>query len=85
MTICLLSNTRAMLGELEHHQIVLQTMQAGSAAGSFQDEITKWQRKLQLIETVVKAWLTVQDLWVELEEVGLSLSTTPVLMLLVAL
>ena len=58
-----------MLEELEHHQMVLQTLQAGSAAGSFQDEITKWQRQLQLIETVVTAWMNVQNLWVELEEV----------------
>ena len=44
-------------------------MQVSSAAGSFLDEVLKWQKRLQIIEAVLTNWLAVQDKWVELEEV----------------
>ena len=44
-------------------------MQGSSAAGSFLDEVTKWQKRLQTIEAVLSTWLEVQEKWVELEEV----------------
>jgi dynein heavy chain len=51
--------------------VTLQAMQSNSAAGSFLDEVLKWQKKLQNIEAVLTCWLEVQDMWVELEEVSL--------------
>ncbi|EDO43526.1 predicted protein [Nematostella vectensis] len=48
-------------------------MLTGSAAGSFTDDIMKWQKRLQTIEAVLSVWLDVQEKWVELEDVYSSL------------
>jgi len=42
----------------------------GSSAGSFADDIIKWQKRLQTIEAVLTVWLEVQEKWVELEDVS---------------
>lgn len=65
----LLANTDPIFEELEGHQVTLQAMQSNSAAGSFLDEVVKWQKRLQTIEAVLSTWLEVQEKWVELEEV----------------
>lgn len=44
-------------------------MLSGSAAGSFADDIMKWQKRLQTIEAVLTVWLEVQEKWIELEDV----------------
>ena len=44
-------------------------MLSGSAAGSFADDIMKWQKRLQTIEAVLSVWLEVQEKWIELEDV----------------
>ena len=44
-------------------------MQGNSAIGSFLDEVTKWQKRLHLIEAVLDAWVTAQVKWVQLDEV----------------
>ena len=49
-TLSLLTNTTPIFEELESHQVSLGVMQSSSAAGSFLDEVTKWQRRLQSIE-----------------------------------
>ena len=67
--ILLLMNTTQIFDELESHQVSLQAMQSSSAAGSFQDEVLKWQKQLQMIEAVMTVWLDVQRQWTELEEV----------------
>ncbi|XP_076457719.1 uncharacterized protein LOC143291635 isoform X3 [Babylonia areolata] len=67
--LLLLTNTEPIFEELEHHQVTLQAMQSNSAAGSFLDEVLKWQKKLQTIEAVLTTWLEAQEKWVELEEV----------------
>ncbi|XP_078672103.1 uncharacterized protein LOC144911712 isoform X1 [Branchiostoma floridae x Branchiostoma belcheri] len=74
----LLTNTEAIFEELESHQVSLQSMGASSAAGSFSDEVLKWQKRLQTIEAVMTVWLEVQEKWVELEEVfsGADVRTT---------
>ncbi|XP_033641711.1 dynein beta chain, flagellar outer arm-like [Asterias rubens] len=68
-TIFLLHETDPIFTELESHQVALQSMQGSSAAGSFLDEVTKWQKRLQTIEAVLSTWLEVQEKWVELEEI----------------
>ena len=65
----LLENTKPIFDELESHQVSLGVMQGSSAAGSFLDEVTKWQKRLQLIEGVLNVWLSVQEKWIELEEI----------------
>ncbi|KAK6172547.1 hypothetical protein SNE40_016179 [Patella caerulea] len=68
-SIQLLLGTDPIFEELEGHQVSLQTMQSSSAAGSFLDEVMKWQKRLQTIEAVLTTWLDVQEKWVELEEI----------------
>ncbi|XP_064650622.1 uncharacterized protein LOC135502065 isoform X3 [Lineus longissimus] len=67
--IHLLTNTDPIFDELENHQVSLQAMQSSSAAGSFLDEVMKWQKRLQTIEAVLAVWLEVQEKWAELEEI----------------
>ncbi|XP_069470025.1 uncharacterized protein [Ambystoma mexicanum] len=67
--VMLLKNTDCIFEELENHQVVLATMQNYSETGSFLDEVIKWQKKLQVIETAVRLWLLVQEKWTQLEEV----------------
>lgn len=67
--LLLLTKTAHIFDELENHQVALQAMQSSSAAGSFQDEVFKWQKQLQMIEAVMTVWLDVQRQWTELEEV----------------
>ncbi|XP_056010102.1 uncharacterized protein LOC125667097 [Ostrea edulis] len=67
--IMLLTNTDPIFGELEAHQVSLQAMHSNSLAGSFMDDVVKWQKRLQTIEAVLRTWLDVQELWIELEEV----------------
>lgn len=63
----MLNKAGPIFEELENHQVALQAMQ--SSAGSFLDDIIKWQKKLQQIEAVLVMWLEVQEKWIELEEV----------------
>ncbi|XP_068122143.1 uncharacterized protein [Hyperolius riggenbachi] len=65
----LLKNSESVFEELEHHQLVLTSIQPYAEAGSFLDEVTKWQKKLQAIEMTVQLWLSVQNKWTQLEEV----------------
>ncbi|KAM4795913.1 dynein axonemal heavy chain 9-like [Rhinophrynus dorsalis] len=68
-TVMLLRSTDSIFEELEHHQLLLTTMQPYAEAGSFLDELIKWRKKLQVIETTVQLWLLVQEKWTQLEEV----------------
>ena len=63
-------NTETIFEELESHQVSLQAVQTSGAAGSFLDEIVKWQKLLQTIEAVLTVWLEVQQKWLEIEEVS---------------
>ncbi|KAL3885754.1 hypothetical protein ACJMK2_025795 [Sinanodonta woodiana] len=65
----LLTNSEPIFEVLESHQVSLQAMQSNSAAGSFLDDVVKWQKRLQTIEAVLTSWLEVQEKWVELEEI----------------
>ena len=65
----MLTNTEPIFAELEGHQVSLQSMQSSSVAGSFLDDVIKWQKRLQSIEAVLTVWLDVQEKWAELEEV----------------
>ncbi|XP_077155311.1 uncharacterized protein LOC143817709 [Ranitomeya variabilis] len=66
--VLLIRNTEAIFEELEHHQLVLISIQPYAEAGSFLDDVTKWQKKLQVIETAVHLWLSVQEKWTQMEE-----------------
>ena len=52
------------------HKTSLQSLAGTVAAVSFADDLQKWHKQLQTIEAVLRVWLNVQQLWVQLEEVG---------------
>lgn len=56
-----------MFIEIEDHQINLEILQTNQSAGSFLDEISKWQSTLQHIEGVLKQWNIVQQLWIKID------------------
>ena len=57
---------------MEHHQIVLEELLHNQSAGSFYDEIIRWQSTLQHIEAVFQEWNKCQNLWTKLEAVNIS-------------
>jgi dynein heavy chain len=65
--VYLFEHGESMFNELEHHQIVLQELLMNQSAGSFYDEIIKWQTTLQNIEAVLKVWNSVQTKWRRVE------------------
>ncbi|XP_075119220.1 uncharacterized protein LOC142194092 [Leptodactylus fuscus] len=67
--VLLMKNTDSILEELEHHQLLLRSVQPYAEAGSFIDDVTKWQKKLQVIEATIRLWLSVQTKWTQMEEV----------------
>lgn len=67
--IFLFENASSLFAELEHHQIVLEELLQNQSAGSFYDEIIKWQNTLQNIEAVLQEWNKVQLKWKRLEPV----------------
>ena len=69
--VFLLADCEEVFQKLELHQIELEEMRQNKDAGSFLDEIIKWQSILQNIESVVKVWLQTQQSWLTLDEVGL--------------
>jgi hypothetical protein len=62
-------NPESLFVELDHHQIVLEELLQNQSAGSFYDEIIKWQKMLQNIEAVLQEWSRVQYKWKRLEPV----------------
>ena len=50
-------------------QVLLQTIQGSNAAGSYSEELAKWTKSLQTIETVLGVWVDFQIKWAETEEV----------------
>ena len=52
---------------MEDHQINLEILQTNQSAGSFLDEIAKWQSTLQHIEGVLQQWNIVQQLWLRID------------------
>src|SRR5690349_14151725 len=56
-----------MFLEMEDHQINLEILQTNQSAGSFLDEIAKWQSTLQHIEGVLQQWNIVQQLWLKID------------------
>jgi dynein heavy chain len=56
-----------MFIEMEDHQMNLEILQTNQSAGSFLDEIAKWQSTLQHIEGVLQQWNSVQQLWLKID------------------
>jgi hypothetical protein len=70
MPIYLISNFNDLFVEIENHQIVLEDLLKNQSAGSFYDEITKWQNTLKIVEDVIIEWNSAQIKWQRIEPVG---------------
>ena len=68
--VYLFEDAESLFAELEYHQIVLEDLLKNQSAGSFYDEIIKWQNILQNIEAVLQEWNRVQVRWKRLEPVS---------------
>ena len=63
----MLSNLDKIFVEMGDHQMNLEILQTNQSAGSFLDEISKWQTTLQHIEGVLQQWNHVQQLWLQID------------------
>ncbi|KAL5499629.1 hypothetical protein EMCRGX_G011081 [Ephydatia muelleri] len=68
-SISLLGHTAGVFEQLEHHQMSLQALMGTTAAAAFADDLSTWHKQFQSIETVLRTWMNVQQLWVQLEQV----------------
>ena len=68
-SILLLGHTSGVFEQLEHHQMSLQALMGTTAAAAFADDLSVWHKQFQTIETVLRTWISVQQLWVQLEQV----------------
>ena len=68
----LLVNLEKIFAEIEDHQINLETLQRNQSAGSFLDEISKWQEILKDIEEILHEWNSLQTLWLRLTSLNSS-------------
>ena len=48
----------------------LQALMGTTAAAAFADDLSTWHKQFQSIETMLRTWMNVQQLWVQLEQVG---------------
>lgn len=51
-------------------QMSLQSLMGTISAASFSDDLNRWHKQLQTLEAVLGVWLQVQELWLQLKEVG---------------
>lgn len=65
--IYLLNDLEKVFVEIADHQLNLEVLQTNQSAGSFLDEISKWQSTLQHFEAVLKEWNLVQQLWLQID------------------
>lgn len=54
---------------LDEQRVTTQAMSFSSFKGPFEERITEWDRKLQMITEVVDAWLIVQRNWLHLQPI----------------
>lgn len=65
----MIEDIQHLFNEMEHHQVVLAELLLNQSAGSFYDEIIKWQSTLQHIEAVLQEWNKCQIFWTKLETI----------------
>ena len=55
--------------EIESHQLQLQSILHDPQASSFIDDVTKWQQNLQHVESVLRQWQRVQNMFIQMQEI----------------
>ncbi|XP_077976399.1 dynein beta chain, ciliary-like isoform X2 [Styela clava] len=65
----LLATDEELIETLEDNQVQLQNVLISKFVEYFRDEVSAWQHKLSVTDTVIQVWLEVQRTWVHLETI----------------
>ena len=68
-SLLLLHNVETIFDSLDNYQTSLQSLEGSHAAVSFHEDLHHWHKQLQTVEAVLRVWLDVQTMWVQLEEI----------------
>ncbi|KAG7187946.1 hypothetical protein KM043_013908 [Ampulex compressa] len=67
--LTLLKISEETIEALEENQVQLQNMLGSKYIGHFLEEVTDWQKKLNLADSVIEAWFDLQRAWINLESI----------------
>ena len=65
----LLRTSEELIETLEENQVQLQNMMTSKYIGFFLEEISTWQKRLSVVDTVISLWFDVQRTWSHLESI----------------
>lgn len=65
----LLRTSEELIETLEENQVQIQNMMTSKYISYFVDEISAWQKKLSIVDTVISLWFDVQRTWSHLESI----------------
>ena len=65
----LLRASEELIETLEENQVQLQNMMTSKYISFFLEEISTWQKKLSVVDTVISLWFDVQRTWSHLESI----------------
>lgn len=58
-----------LMETLEDNQVQLQNLMTSKYIAHFLDEVSSWQSKLSVTDTVISIWFEVQRTWTHLESI----------------
>ena len=65
----LLRTSEELIETLEENQVQIQNMMTSKYISYFVDEISAWQKRLSVVDTVISLWFDVQRTWSHLESI----------------
>ena len=65
----LLRTSEELIETLEENQVQIQNMMTSKYISYFIEEISAWQKKLSIVDTVISLWFDVQRTWSHLESI----------------
>eukprot|EP01135_Chromosphaera_perkinsii_P008680 Nk52_evm13s1444 gene=Nk52_evmTU13s1444 len=67
--VSLLKQSEELVETLEENQVTLQGLITSKFVAFFLEEVTKWQKTLSTVDSVLSAWMDVQRTWSHLESI----------------
>lgn len=68
----LLKTSEELIETLEENQVVLQNLITSKFIAHFLEEVSAWQKKLMMADSVITVWFEVQRTWTHLESIFMS-------------
>lgn len=65
----LLRSDEELIETLEDNQVQLQNLMSSKYIAHFLDEVSSWQSKLSVADSVISIWFEVQRTWTHLESI----------------